>query len=282
MRRHRPAGSRAPDDRPRRADRATGAPARPRQARWRSSCEGVATALGHQDVDLASAAARSWASTAWSAPAAASWPRRCSGSCPSPPASVRVRGREAADRLVRRGAAPLAHRLRQRGPQGGGPDPAPHVWRNVAITVWHRLGRLLGIVTDRAERRTVAPFVERLEIRTPSSSSAVGKLSGGNQQKVSVAKWLAAGVEVLIVDEPTVGIDIRTKAYLHELLRELADGGTAVLLISSDMPEMVALADRILVMRGCRLAGEVPNSRDYGPVSHAIMDLIHQAEVEVA
>ena len=97
-----------------------------------------------------------------------------------------------------------------------------------------------------------------------------------------MAKWLAAEVDILIVDEPTVGIDVRTKAYLHELLRELADGGTAVLLISSDMPEMVALADRIAVMRAGRLAGEVANSRDYGPVSHAIMDLIHQAEVEAS
>ena len=104
----------------------------------------------------------------------------------------------------------------------------------------------------------------------------VGLLSGGNQQKVSVAKWLAAGVDVLIVDEPTVGIDIRTKAYLHDLLRELAADGAAILLISSDMPEMVALADRILVMGGFRIVGEVANDGDYGTVSQAIMAAIHR------
>ena len=82
-------------------------------------------------------------------------------------------------------------------------------------------------------------------MRTPSLAPIVGNLSGGNQQKISVAKWLAAGVRILIVDEPTVGIDIKTKAYIHELLRQLADEGTAILLITSDMPEMITLADRI-------------------------------------
>ena len=79
-----------------------------------------------------------------------------------------------------------------------------------------------------------------------------------------------------VVTEPTVGIDIRTKAYLHDLLRELAADGAAILLISSDMPEMVALADRILVMGGFRIVGEVANDGDYGTVSQAIMGAIHR------
>ena len=90
---------------------------------------------------------------------------------------------------------------------------------------------------------------ERLEIKAPSLTTIVASLSGGNQQKVSLAKWLTAGVDVLIIDEPTVGIDIRTKANLHELIWELRGRGMAVILISSDMPEMVRLADRIVVMR---------------------------------
>ncbi len=76
----------------------------------------------------------------------------------------------------------------------------------------------------------------------------VGNLSEGNRQKISVAKWLAAQVEVLIVDEPSVGIDTKTKVYLHKLIREMADQDTSIFLISSDMPEIITVVDRIIVM----------------------------------
>ena len=89
-------------------------------------------------------------------------------------------------------------------------------------------------------------------------------------------------MHVLIVDEPTVGIDIKTKAYLHELVRELSDTGTAILLITSDMPEMIALADRIVVMNDYRVKGEIVNSRDYTEVSERIMELIQGDEEPVA
>ncbi len=150
--------------------------------------------------------------------------------------------------------------------------------RNIGITIWTRLAGLFGLLTDRKESRAVAPFVSKLDIRTPSIDQIAGNLSGGNQQKVSVAKWLAAEVETLIVDEPTVGVDIRTKAYLHELIWKLAADGTAVLLISSDMPEMIELADRILVMGDFRIVGELDNSRDYDSISHRIMAIIHEDE----
>ena len=84
-------------------------------------------------------------------------------------------------------------------------------------------------------------------------------------------------MEILIVDEPSIGIDIKTKAYLHQLLRDLSDQGTSILLITSDMPEMITLADRIVVMSGFAVTGELPNSREYGQMSAAIMDLIHRA-----
>lgn len=93
-----------------------------------------------------------------------------------------------------------------------------------------------------------------------------------------MAKWLAAGVRILIVDEPSVGIDIKTKAYIHTLLRDLAAKGTAILLITSDMPEMITLADRIVVMDSYRLRGSFPNSRDYAEMSERIMSLIHRDE----
>ncbi len=152
------------------------------------------------------------------------------------------------------------------------------VRENVAITIWRRLAGALGLIVPGAETRAVEPYVRRLDVRTPSLAQPVGKLSGGNQQKVSIAKWLAANTRILIVDEPTVGIDIKTKTYIHELIGEIARDGVAVMLISSDMPEMVAVADRILVMHGFRLVGEVANDHVYETVSKAIMARIHAVE----
>ncbi len=146
---------------------------------------------------------------------------------------------------------------------------------NIAATVWHRLRRFLGFVSDRMQTNTAAPYVQSLDIRTPSLAQRVGNLSGGNQQKVSVAKWLAAGSRILIVDEPTVGIDIRSKAYLHDLILTLARNGAAVIVISSDMPELVMLADRIAVMKGFRLVDTFDNAREYSVASQRIMRAIH-------
>ena len=129
---------------------------------------------------------------------------------------------------------------------------------------WRKLAGRLGLLRRRTVRAHVSPVIRKLEVRTPSLAQTVGNLSGGNQQKISVAKWLAAGVRILIVDEPTVGIDIKTKAYIHELLRQLADDGTAILLITSDMPEMITLADRIVVMDDYRVKGDIANDRVYG------------------
>ncbi len=107
------------------------------------------------------------------------------------------------------------------------------------------------------------PCDHRLGIRLSTVDRSVGEPSGSNQQKVSLAKWLAARTEILIIDEPTAGIDVRTKAAFHELIWELAGDGLAVLLITSDLVEMVALADRIAVMRDFRLRGEIAGGRDY-------------------
>ncbi|MER8949890.1 sugar ABC transporter ATP-binding protein [Mesorhizobium sp. M0959] len=152
------------------------------------------------------------------------------------------------------------------------------VLANAGIAVWRPLSALLGFLTDRLVRHKVTPYIEKLEVKTPSLAQTVANLSGGNQQKISVAKWLAAGVKILLVDEPSVGIDIKTKAYLHDLLRELADNGTAILLITSDMPEMILLADRILVMNDYRLQGQLINDGSYAGMSEGIMNLIHRSE----
>ena len=149
------------------------------------------------------------------------------------------------------------------------------VLANGGITLWRKLASRMGFLTDGAINAKVGPVLQRLELKTPSVYQTIGNLSGGNQQKVSVAKWIAAGVKLLIIDEPSVGIDIKTKAYLHDLVHELAEQGTAVLLITSDMPEMVDVADRILVMDGYRIKGCVENDRNYDAVSKAIMGFIH-------
>lgn len=150
------------------------------------------------------------------------------------------------------------------------------VIENVGMTVWGQLSRAKAFLTNKTIRHRVEPSIRKLEVKTPSLNQNVNNLSGGNQQKVSVAKWLAAGVQILIVDEPSVGIDIKTKAYLHELIRELADKEqTAILLISSDMPEIITLADRIVVLNDFRVMGDIDNTHNYDSMSAIIMSLIH-------
>ncbi|MDX6280076.1 MAG: ribose transport system ATP-binding protein [Kribbellaceae bacterium] len=155
------------------------------------------------------------------------------------------------------------------------------VSRNIAVTVWDRLkkrlGRIPGLayVPRKAEAALVADYVEQLGIRIASAEQLAGTLSGGNQQKVSLAKWLAAKTEILIIDEPTVGIDVRTKDAFHTLIWDLAANGLAILLITSDLPEMITLADRVVVMRDHRVRGEVANDHDYDTMSQQVIRLIH-------
>ena len=111
-----------------------------------------------------------------------------------------------------------------------------------------------------AENQLIRKYVSRLRVRTPSFQQRAGLLSGGNQQKVLLAKWLAVQPTVLIVDEPTRGVDIGTKAEIYGLFDELVREGIAILVISSDLPEVLALADRILIMRHGRLTGELARS----------------------
>ncbi|GAA1565838.1 sugar ABC transporter ATP-binding protein [Kribbella sancticallisti] len=154
------------------------------------------------------------------------------------------------------------------------------VSRNIAVTVWDRLRKALGYVPAKAETAMVADYVEQLGIRIASPAQLAGTLSGGNQQKVSLAKWLAAKTEILIIDEPTVGIDVRTKDAFHTLIWDLAANGLAILLITSDLPEMITLADRVVVMRDHRVQGEVANDHDYDTMSQRVIRLIHAEGLE--
>lgn len=127
---------------------------------------------------------------------------------------------------------------------------------NIGLPLLGSLTRL-GVLSKRRERHLASHYVKQLAIRTPSIEQKAMYLSGGNQQRVVIAKWLATKPKVLIVDEPTRGVDIGAKAEIHKLLRELANEGMAVLMISSDLPEILSVSDRILVMHQGHLSGEL-------------------------
>lgn len=134
---------------------------------------------------------------------------------------------------------------------------------NIAITVWDRLARRLFGIRLGQEAATSQRYMRALEVRATSDQQVVGSLSGGNQQKVSIAKWLAAGCDTLIVDEPTIGVDVGAKEAIHQLIWDLAKKeGKSIILISSDLPEMINLARRILVFRKFRIVGEITGLND--------------------
>ena len=114
-----------------------------------------------------------------------------------------------------------------------------------------------GLLDFAAERRMAADYVDSLGVKTPSIDAAVGTLSGGNQQKVAVARWLATRPRVIILDEPTQGVDVGAKAEIYKLIAALADQGLAVLMISSELPEVIGMSHRVLVMRGGTIVGEL-------------------------
>jgi ABC-type sugar transport system ATPase subunit len=141
---------------------------------------------------------------------------------------------------------------------------------NAALAALPLLTRA-GWVDRAAERELVGRYAKRLRVRTASLEAPISSLSGGNQQKLALAKWLARDCDVLIVDEPTRGIDVGAKAEIYQLLDELAGEGKALLVISSELPELIGLCRRILVMREGRLAGELPRA-DFS--EHGLMEIM--------
>lgn len=127
---------------------------------------------------------------------------------------------------------------------------------NTSTAVLDRLRRF-RFVKRAAERELAQHYTDRLRVRTPSIEHEVRKLSGGNQQKVVLARWLARKPKVLILDEPTRGVDVGAKAEIYRIIADLAEEGVAVLVISSELPEVLGLADRIVVMQNGRITGEL-------------------------
>jgi rhamnose transport system ATP-binding protein len=129
--------------------------------------------------------------------------------------------------------------------------------RNIGLTRLHQLRNKLGIIGAGSEEKLASDWATKLQLKYQKLADPVGFLSGGNQQKVVLGKWLATGPKVLIIDEPTRGIDVGTKAEVHRLMSELAGEGLAVLMISSELPEVLGMADRVLVMHEGRIAREL-------------------------
>src|ERR1700682_2823530 len=135
------------------------------------------------------------------------------------------------------------------------------VVENASLAILRRLSRF-HFIRRRLERQTASEYVTQLHVRTPSLDQEVGKLSGGNQQKVVLARWMAAKPKVLILDEPTRGIDVGAKAEIYRLVDDLANQGLGVMFISSELPEILGLSDRIYVMQNGRIGGDLP-----GPIA---------------
>ncbi|WP_378132611.1 sugar ABC transporter ATP-binding protein [Chelatococcus sp. GCM10030263] len=134
------------------------------------------------------------------------------------------------------------------------------VRENITLAAPERHSRR-GILNIRDQTAQAKTFIDRLKVRTPHAEQRIALLSGGNQQKCILARWLLKGVRVLILDEPTRGIDVGAKREIYGLVDELAREGMAVLLISSELPEILGMADRVLVMSGGRITGEVEGAR---------------------
>lgn len=142
------------------------------------------------------------------------------------------------------------------------------VKENIALPSLTRFSKN-GVVQKRPVRKAAKEYVEKLRIKTPSIDQIVGNLSGGNQQKVGIAKWLLKDTDILIFDEPTRGIDVGAKEEIYGLLDELAREGKTLIVISSDLPEVLRVADRIAVMNDGELTAILPNE---GATQEKIME----------
>ncbi len=128
---------------------------------------------------------------------------------------------------------------------------------NIVLASFQKFLGLLGVVNSGKMRQTGQQYVQALSIKTPSLQQRVKNLSGGNQQKVVIGKWLTADTDILIFDEPTRGIDVGAKSEIYRLLNDLAQQGKAIIMISSELPEILRMSHRIVVMCEGRITGEL-------------------------
>ncbi len=205
-----------------------------------------------KDINFSCARARSWALPAWWAPGAAG--------------DARLFGIDPAFRryfCARAEGGHQNHQRRLRHGIGFVPEDRKEqalildmtVKKNLSLAALDRVSK--GWFIDRLmETSLVNRFVELLRVKTPSVEQTIKNLSGGNQQKVVIAKWMANEPSILILDEPTRGIDVGAKKEIHKLMSQLAQQGVAIIMISSELPEIIGMSDRIIVMHEGRIKGE--------------------------
>jgi ribose transport system ATP-binding protein len=134
---------------------------------------------------------------------------------------------------------------------------------NMTMTILNDLTNKAGKLSLKKGREKTGEMIDKMEVKTPTQETIVESLSGGNQQKVSIGKWLLAGCDILIIDEPTVGVDVGAKRHIHEIIWNLAKNeGKSIILISSDMTEMITLARRILVFKDYHISTEITGLND--------------------
>lgn len=131
---------------------------------------------------------------------------------------------------------------------------------NITLPMLKNYTNRWGIVNKKNQRKSVDKWIKMLDVRPDDPEMLAKQLSGGNQQKVVLAKWISTQAKVMIIDEPTNGVDIGAKAEIHEIIRRLADEGTAIIVISSELPEILSISDRVLVMRKGKISGNFDNS----------------------
>jgi len=140
--------------------------------------------------------------------------------------------------------------------------PMLSVRLNMALANIPQFLNRLGLIQDKKLRQTCDDYVRKIQVKTPSLMQKIENLSGGNQQKVLVARWLMTQPDILILDEPTRGIDVGTKSEIHRLITRLAGEGKSIIMVSSELPEVMGMSDRIMVMHAGRVTGIVENSKD--------------------
>jgi methyl-galactoside transport system ATP-binding protein/inositol transport system ATP-binding protein len=146
--------------------------------------------------------------------------------------------------------------------RGSGIFPMLTVQLNIAIATIPKFLNMIGLIREAQLNKVCEEYVKKIQVKTPSLDQHVENLSGGNQQKVLVARWLMTNPDILFVDEPTRGIDVGTKSEIHRLISKLAGEGKSIVMVSSELPEIMGMSDRIMIMHQGKVTGIVENTKD--------------------
>lgn len=148
---------------------------------------------------------------------------------------------------------------------------------NLTMTILPKISRF-GILNKKKQKEVTLEYIQKIAIKTPGTSTKIKDLSGGNQQKVILSRWLATHPDLIILDEPTRGIDVGAKGEIEELIKQISDSGISVLYISSELDELVRECDRIVILHDGRNVGELVNEEIN---SDAIMNVIASGQIDI-